>query len=253
MFFGKRKNSTENSSSPATTPVSTPAPETSSGHGISLKKASADLDKTIISLKKKGTNLEGHRARVFVVIDISGSMSHRFPNEVQEALTRIFPLALRFDDNGEMEVYVFDTRCHKLDEPMTMDNYETYVRKYITSKYDICGGTRYAPVIEDTINDYDDGSKDPAFGIIITDGDPQDRETTNKMIRRSAEYRLFYKFVGIGYERFSYLEELDDLTGRPVDNTAFIKVSEISNWDNEQLYTNLLDQYPDWLKAMHLI
>jgi hypothetical protein len=45
------------------------------------------------------------------------------------------------------------------------------------------------------------------------------------------------------------LEHLDDLTGRPVDNTGFIQVNDLDRVSDEDLFERLLEQYPDWLKA----
>ena len=59
--------------------------------------------------------------------------------------------------------------------------------------------------------------------------------------------------MGIGkYESFDYLQKLDDLDGRAVDNTAFIKVEDFSRMNDDQLYDKLLEQYPQWLKVMHI-
>lgn len=171
---------------------------------------------------------------------------------VQEVLTRLLPLALKFDDNGELEVYVFNTTCTRLPS-MQLHNYDTYVKNVILrNNYGPCSGTNYAPVICQTISDYNDGSPYPAFGIVITDGNSNDKSATDQAIRRSSEYKIFYQFVGIGNENFKYLENLDDLEGRKVDNTAFIKVSDFSQLDDEQLYAKLLEQYPQWLRAMNI-
>ena len=242
MFFFNKKRT---KSPEITSPIS---------HPVNLTKASQNLESSIVRLKKSGVDLSGHKARVFVVVDISGSMGKRFPCEVQNALTRIFPLALKFDDNGEMEVYVFDTQCSLLPEPMTMGNYQDYVENYICSQYQINGGTRYSPFGKQTVSDYNDGSLLPAFGIVITDGEPfsDDVCKTNDEIRKSCKSRVFYQFVGIGRSNFKYLKELDNLDGRAADNAAFIKVSEISDMSDEELYDKLLEQYPSWLRAMHI-
>ena len=53
--------------------------------GINLKKSVISLDKSLISLEKKsGINFDGHKAKVAVVMDYSGSMSSFYINgEVQ--------------------------------------------------------------------------------------------------------------------------------------------------------------------------
>ena len=88
--------------------------------------------------------------------------------------------------------------------------------------------------------------------IFITDGENSDQLKTNNAIVDSANYNIFIQFVGIGNERFRYLQQLDDLEGRRCDNTGFIKVSDFDNMDDETLYNNLLEQYIDWLKVLNL-
>lgn len=39
----------------------------------------------------------------------------------------------------------------------------------------------------------------------------------------------FFKFIGIGKEEFPFLNKLDTLTGRLIDNAGFMKVNVITN------------------------
>lgn len=253
FFFGKKHNENGNSTPNSSTPVS--SRDVPCGT-LSLKKSQESLERKVISLRKeKGVDLAGHRARVFVVMDRSGSMHDQFHSgAVQETLTRLLPLALKFDDNGELEVYVFNTRCEKMPS-MDINNYENYVEEQILRRGKVpTGGTNYAPVVEMTTDDYNDGSPYPAFGIFITDGDTYDEYETDTAIRRSSKFRIFYQFVGLGNgSSFRYLQKLDDLDGRSVDNTAFVKVSDFRHLSDDQLYDKLLEQYPDWLRAMHIM
>lgn len=227
-------------------------PETQAG--ISLKKSVISLDKSIISLEKKsGFNFNGHRARVAVVMDYSGSMNSLYKNgTVQKVLTRLMPLALRFDDNGELDVWLFHNSFHRV-ESMDINNFESYVKEEIMNKGYRMGGTSYAPVLQDVMKKYfveDAATSDiPTFVVFITDGSNDDKRNTNETIKKSSYQNIFIQFVGIGSERFEYLERLDDLSGRPVDNTGFIKVRDMERVSDEELFTMLLDQYPEWLTA----
>ena len=248
FFFGK-KNPTNNRSTGIGSSVGN-----NNSTKIRLTKAEASLDQSIIRLTKRtGVNLDTHRARVCVVMDRSGSMNRMYRNgDVQDVLTRLLPLALKFDDNGELEVYVFNEYCDQVSE-MNLRNYEDYVENEILRRgLGPSGGTNYAPAIKQTMEDYNDGSPYPAFVIFITDGANWDRYETDIAIRKSSKHKIFYQFVGIGYEDFDYLQRLDDLEGRAVDNTAFIKVEDFSKMNDDQLYDKLLEQYPQWLKAMHI-
>ncbi|MBR2743885.1 MAG: VWA domain-containing protein [Clostridia bacterium] len=244
MFFGKKKSST-----PGATTAPTPAPSTGK---VDLKKSQDALDGHIVRLQKeKGVDLTKHRARVFVALDISGSMSTLFQNgSVQSTLTRLLPIALKFDDNGELEVFVFNHDCTQM-PAMNIHNYKSYVQDVIIRNgYGPSGGTSYAPVIRQTMKAYDDGSPYPAFGIFITDGENSDPQNTDEEVRKSSKKKIFYQFVGIGNEYFRYLQKLDDLDGRDADNTAFVKIADLGSLTDNQLYSKLLEQYPDWLRAM---
>lgn len=231
-------------------------PNTTSG--ISLRKSVISLDKSLVDLtKKSGINFGEHRAKVAVVMDYSGSMSELYrTGAVQNLLTRLMPLALRFDDNGELDVWLFTGTYKRLSESMDLHNFETYVKKVAEKSGFRMGGTSYAPVLKDVLHKYfveDAATSDiPTFVIFVTDGSNADKKETNATVIESANHNIFIQFVGIGSAYFDYLEKLDDLKGRPVDNTGFIKVSDMSKLSDEALYDKLLDQYPDWLKAKGL-
>ena len=223
--------------------------------GVNLKKNVVNLDKCIVNLSKsKGVSLTKHRARVAVVLDYSYSMKHLYDNgAVQKAISRLVPLGLRFDDNGEIEVWLFHNGQRAMDA-MTLNNYDNYINGVVKASREEYGGTRYAPVLEDIERHYisEDPSAIPTFVIFITDGDNSDHAKTDKIVRELSQYNIFIQFVGIGNSSFGYLEKLDDLTGRRCDNTGFIKVSTFDKMNDTQLYNSLLEQYIDWLKVLGL-
>ncbi len=221
---------------------------------VSLEKSKVSLEKHLVSLKKdKNIDLMKHICRVEVYIDISGSMRGRYQSgKMQSALTRLFPIALKFDDDGVMPVSAFGDGCYPL-EPMTMENYETYVETEILSKFRIDEGTQYSPFVKQAIGRAGEDSQYPLFNIVVTDGNCWDREESDDAFRESSEHKTFFQCVGIGHENFTYLKKIDDLDGRKVDNTAFVKINELEDLSDEELYEKLLEQYPQWLQDMHLI
>jgi uncharacterized protein with von Willebrand factor type A (vWA) domain len=256
--FGKKNNDTTPVNN---TPVNTGNPTLNFNKeipnttaGLSLQKSVLSLDKTLITLEKKsGFSFDGHRAKVAVAMDYSGSMSSLYRNgAVQAVLTRLMPLALRFDDNGELDVWLFDNEYRRMPS-MDLSNFDSYVDNEILRNRWHMGGTNYAPVLEDMLKKYfkEDAmtANIPTFVIFITDGANADKTQTDRVIRESANKNIFVQFVGIGSASFPYLEKLDDLTGRVVDNTGFIKVSDMARLSDEQLFEMLLEQYPDWLRA----
>lgn len=198
-----------------------------------------------ICLKKK--ELTDLKANVMVVLDFSGSMSNLYENgTVQETLNRLLPLAMKFDDNGEMPFYIFSNDYHEL-KTVTLNNFEDYIEKEKPHRKYHMGGTRYSNVCEHIVSNYKN-NKTPTFVLFITDGECSDRNSSEKIIRESSKYPIFWQFVGIGNERFDFLQNLDDME-REVDNTDFFSVRNISRIEDKELYENLLGEFPSWIKV----
>ena len=113
------------------------------------------------------------------------------------------------------------------------------------------GGTNYAPVLKDIVKYYKDvePSEIPAFIIFITDGENWDTEQTNRIVKELSNYNMFVQFIGIGNENFKYLKSLDDMRGRKYDNTGFTAVKDMNQMTDEELYTEILRQYKNWLNT----
>lgn len=193
--------------------------------------------------------LQNLTSRVGVVLDYSGSMSNLYRNgTVQAVLERLFPIALQFDDNGEMELWIFDDRFHRLDN-ITMDNYYGYIEREVIRKYDM-GCTEYAPVLKDIYSKYmlEEPTTLPNYIIFITDGDNSDKTAATHVITEMSKYPIFIQFVGIGNAKMAYLEELDNMNGRYVDNANFFRIRDINSENDDALYSKLIAEYPSWLE-----
>lgn len=57
---------------------------------------------------------------------------------------------------------------------------------------------------------------------------------------------MFIQFVGLGHSSFNYLEKLDDMQGRVLDNVDFFK-GNIDHLDTQELYKKLLNEFPQWV------
>lgn len=195
--------------------------------------------------------LNGLTARVAVVLDYSGSMSSLYRDgTVQGVIERLLPIAMQFDDNGEMEAWIFENGFQRLPE-ISLRNFDTYVQQEITNRGYIMGGTQYAPVMRDIAKKYlqEDRADIPTLILFITDGDnfSEDKPVTDKVIRELSDKGIFWQFVGIGDARFSYLEKLDNLSGRVIDNANFFAVRDYRSISDDELYSLLLQEYPSWI------
>lgn len=220
-----------------------------------IKQGCKELEKVLVNLSKEtGVDLSKIIARVAVVMDHSGSIRPEFENgKIQEVLNKILPFAIKFDDNGQLEVFIFDNVCRKMDEDMNINNYENYVQKNIIKKRYEYGGTQYAPAICMTDKYYndDESKKIPTIVFFITDGANfiEDRIPSDKAIIEASKHGIFYMFIGVGKDNFDYLRHLDDLKGREYDNTGFIKFTDFGNITDVNMFTNALKDYVPWLKA----
>lgn len=217
---------------------------------IDMSKHQENLNKVVIDMSKGSKiDMSKHTARVALAMDYSGSMRELYySGDVQDVITRLLPIALKFDDNGELESWLFSTQCDG-QPAANINNYKNYVDKVMLKSRMSMGGTCYAPVLEEIVHYYKDKepSDIPAFVMFITDGENSDPRDTENIIRELSNYNMFVQFVGIGDENFNFLEKLDDLSGRKMDNTGFIRVKDMSKMTDEELYTEMLRQYKDWL------
>lgn len=228
-----------------------PATATSS-NVIDMSKSAENLNNVLIDMSKGGKiDMTKHMARVALAMDYSGSMSNLFANgSIQDVITRLLPIALKFDDNGELESWLFSDNKERLDA-VTINNYKNYVKKVMMNARMTMGGTNYAPVLKDIVKYYKDvePSEIPAFIIFITDGENWDTEQTNRIVKELSNYNMFVQFIGIGNENFKYLKSLDDMRGRKYDNTGFTAVKDMNQMTDEELYTEILRQYKNWLNT----
>lgn len=244
LFDLFKKNNTVTTSASAPVATETTAPMT-----INMSKSTENLNKVLIDMSKTSkVDMTKHTARVAFAMDYSGSMDDLYRRgDIQKVISRLLPIALKFDDNGELESWLFSNGMKKL-EPVTLKNYEKYVNNDIERSGFRMGGTEYAPVLEDMVRYYKKKPNTvPAFIIFITDGDNSDKYSTDEIVRELSNYNMFVQFVGIGNDSFSYLKKLDNLSGRKNDNTGFITVKDINKLNDEELYTKLLEQYKDWI------
>lgn len=249
-LFKKKDNATDNTVTPSVTNTVAQEAVNTVGMTIDMSKSANNLNKVLIDMSKSSKiDMTKHTARVAFAMDYSGSMDDLYRNKsVQKLITRLLPIALKFDDNGELESWLFSIGKKKL-EPVTLENYENYVKDVIYRSNFRMSGTEYSPVLRDMVHYYKDKqpSEIPAFIIFITDGDNSDKYETDAIVREFSKYNMFVQFVGIGTDSFSYLRKLDDLSGRASDNTGFITVRDINRLSDEELYTKLLEQYKAWL------
>lgn len=237
-------------------PSPAPASGGQSGTKVSLEKKLQQGAPHLVSLAKplkvelEKRNLQDIVARVGLVIDISGSMSGRFRNgTVQEIVNKTLPLAVQFDDDGELDFWYYGSRCKRMNA-VNMRNYTKAVPADWSKLMGKLGYGNNEPVVMREVLDEYRGSKVPAYIIFITDGGVgSEREIKNILIEASRE-PIFWQFVGVGGSGYGVLTRLDNMSGRYVDNANFFALDDFKKVPESELYARLLNEFPAWLKEV---
>lgn len=244
---------------------------------LSLEKRVAQEAPQLLSLVKQArvslekTGLSQHRARVCLCLDISGSMHALYQlGAVQRFAERVLALACQFDDDGEIDVFLFGAAVHH-PGPLNLGNYRNYIAG-LTRRHALEGDTRYGKAMG-AIRDFYfppaspagtiQHAASPVYVMFVTDGGTSDQTLTERHLRESSFQPIFWQFMGIGKGRkskskrllafggsnFPFLEKLDDLAGRFIDNAAFFSVEKPDEHTDSALFDLLMEEYPGWVEA----
>jgi hypothetical protein len=103
--------------------------------------------------------------------------------------------------------------------------------------------------------------------MFVTDGSTSDKPLTERQLRWASREPIFWQFMGIGKGRkskakaltsfadsdFPFLEKLDELDGRLVDNADFFSVASPDEHPDAALYDLLMNEYPQWVKQVRAL
>lgn len=200
-------------------------------------------------------------ARVALVLDISVSMFPHFENgSIDDLIRNILAFSFQIDDDGTIDVFLFGQHAYpygKIDER----NYHSFGHE-IRRDHALETNTMYGQAIQEVLKHYEaTPSEDPVLVLFVTDGDTNDKDLTEKLLRNSSSQAFFWQFVAIGKKPatlkegrwlpsgFTFLEHLDELKGRVVDNVAFHSVENPAISDLRTFYDIILGEYLTWLDA----
>lgn len=210
--------------------------------GVSLRKKT---EASVISLQKK--NLAGIQAQVVVVLDHSGSMySDYMEHKVQDIVERFLGFALAIDMDGEVPVIPFDDRVHPA-TVVTMDNYYDVVDQKIWKRNDM-GSTDLTAALKE-VRKIAEATDAPLFVAVVTDGDPNYRDTAKEVICDLARYPVFVKFLAV--RPVAFLRELDDLGDdqRLLDNVDTKEYINLATVTEDQFADDMADEWDSWTEA----
>lgn len=232
------------------TPTATLPTPVGTGPAISLDRVPTGLvslaKEAAVSLDKGG--LTGQRAAVYLVLDHSGSMhSYYASGSMQRLAEQALGLAVNLDDDGQVPLVYFGSRV-AASGPVQLNDYAGVIDR--THHLVPWGSTDYVAAIRHVTEYHTARGGGPALVIFQSDGEPDDRAAAERALREASELPLFWAFVGFG-NRISFLERLDDLRGRRVDNASFFHARYPHQVTDGQLYDGLTHEYGPWLAAAH--
>lgn len=254
---------------------------------VALEKRFEQKAPQLVSLAKLASvslakhQLEQVRARAAFVIDASGSMQGQYTSgRVQEAVNRVFPLGVHFDDDEELETWAFAQKSKQLGN-VTFANVHDYVKREAGGwKYwmdDLNAGYNNEPAVIRQVITHFTGlaapkivskktglfsskkelpdtfapsvdMKTPVLVLFISDGGVSHNDEIELLIRWSSTLPIFWQFIGIGGSSYGALERLDDLAGRHIDNANFFALNDLRQISEAQLYDRMMQEFPAWLK-----
>ncbi|MET7944413.1 VWA domain-containing protein [Streptomyces sp. NPDC005302] len=225
---------------------------------INLKKLEARAPGLVDAAKAAEVSLvkgalAGQRMAVYLVVDRSGSMASYYRDgSVQHLADRVLALSTRLDDDGQVPLVMFDHRLYPT-TIVALDDYQGAVAaKHRQHGGDLTMGcTEYAIAMQAVINHYQaSGAADPALVVFQTDGIPDDAYDTEQLLRTASKLPMFWSFVGFGRHRVGFLDGLDKLRGRAVDNAAYVHLgSNPQALTDAELYDGITNELPGWLSA----
>ncbi len=224
-------------------------PSNSNRQSVELRKEKIQeraviLDKVILD---KG--ISGKQSRVALVLDYSYSMDGLYRNgSVQKLVERLLPVGVKFDDNQAIDLFIFSNNGNeKFICEVSPDEFDGVVEKKVLKKHSM-GGTNYSGIIKMITKKYTSEAGDPAYIMFVADGDCSDQRDAEAAIKEASKHGIFFQFIGIGRASFGFLEKLDNMPGRTVDNANFFAVADVDKMTDNQLYEKLMEEYPEWLK-----
>lgn len=230
----------------------------------------------LLSLVKEAKSALGdlinEPARVALILDNSISMNRMYDTgQVQTLAERALAAAACLDDDGEIDVFCFDTSAAYLGS-LNLDNYKKGVDRLLNGRRR--GSTNYAAAFREVASHYnlhgteqqkskglfgfgkkkvESSDKEietlPVFAIFVTDGTPNSAPEASTALIKASETPIFWKFLSVGNEKIKFLELLDEMDGRLIDNANYQRVGNLSSVSSEQLLQKIVVEYGDFLKA----
>ncbi len=235
-----------------------------------------NIQRSLSAAKEAITELKlvENSAEVVLCMDVSEQMEDYLDSgKAQFIANRILAFATHMDIDSHIDLFLFAERAFFIGS-MNMQNFEGYIEDAMR-KYNLNGHADYVNAVNLIRTTYLKNAKrdgkmacreTPVYVYFISNGETDEPEELAREIGDASYEPIFWQFMTMGTTRedlqkglwgfllrpfvddYSFLELIDDMKDRFIDNADFFNVNDPKSLSDAEFYKLMMSEFPHWLK-----